>query len=767
MSHHSVTRFNAFMATLLPVLLMTVAANAQDSPASPGRPGIMRGGYERSDEHKDRYDKSAKLTVGKGSVEQQIGTSQTSDVRVTEIGPEQGVSFAGAGFVINRNDPRQILVTSPAGIFKSVNGGQTWRRVLHLDTVFLRQDPSNPSVVFGTDGVVLMRSNDFGESLVWSSDSFCTTSCTQSTPADIAFNQASSQTLLVLTHSGAATKNESRSGILTRSNDGGNTFEIQTGDGLPQGSVTYTNIETTPADPNIVYVVMNDDPIKHSGGIFKSVDGGHTFNRLQESPPRPLQVFTHPTNANVLFVQVSSGLSTSPGIYRSVDGGASFQPVTGGLTNTNFFVAFDPYHPSYVYVAGQGGFFRSTDGGTTFQSTGLTREQLGLGATTATVDPANPSTIYVNTNRGNFKSVNGGVTFTSISKGWTASQATHIAFDNANNPSLYVVGPYGAGIHKTQTRGSQYDEVMNPLPLSLTSSSAWPALIAVAPSDPARVVVATSSRGVFVTRDRGKTWTQSSVDTGHRRFRKILIDSKKPNNVYMQADCRSDNCFLNQGDYPFYRSTDGGLTFESTQVGPENFRTEALALDPSNSQVVYIGGNMEIDCVEVDDGEGGTVNECKDVTALLKSTDGGVTFAATELLEFSSIQDIAVDPLDSNKIYLAGFFETYDQTGAFGVSVMRSSDGGATFAAADSGLESQGPSPTARELVIDPRDPRRLFALTDVGLFMSRDGAESWTRVNNEVLDRGDFTAHSLTINPKKPNLLYLAGATVFEVEIK
>jgi photosystem II stability/assembly factor-like uncharacterized protein len=745
MSHHSVTRFNAFMATLLAVLLMTIVANAQNPPAFPRRAVIKRGGPERFDEQKNRYDERAQPSsmrlgpAGKGSVGQHIGTSQATDVRVTDIGPEQGVSFAGAGFVINRNDPRQILVPSPAGILKSVNGGHTWSRVFNGGVLFLRQDPSNPSAIFATDenGAFLIRSNDFFES--WS---FITQLGCATCHVDVAIHQASSQIVLLLAREGA------QGGVLLRSNDGGETFAVQSDDGLPPYGRTYTNIETTAADPNIVYVVMNDDPIEHSGGIFKSIDGGHTFNRLEESPLRPLQVFTHPTDANVLFVQVSSAFSTSPGIYRSVDGGASFQPVTGGLTNANFFVAFDPHHPSYVYVAGQGGFFRSTDGGTTFRSTGLTREQLGLGATTATVDPANPSTIYVNTNLGNFKSVNGGVTFTSISKGWTASQATHIAFDNANNPSLFVVGPYGAGIFKTQTRGNHYDEVMNPLPLSLISSSAWPELIAVAPSDPARIVVATSSRGVFVTRDGGQKWRRSSMDTQLRTFRKIVIDSLNPNNVYLLA---------NSG---FYRSTDGGLTFESTQVSPEEFSMQALAMDPSNPQVIYIGGYMYIDCVEVDDGEGGTVTECNEVTALLKSTDGGVTFAAPELLEFYSLHDITVDPNNSNNVYLAGF-------GYAGVSVMRSSDGGATFAAADAGMEFQGYNPTARELVIDPRHSTRLFALTDVGLFMSRDGAASWTRVNNEVLDRADFTAHSLTIDPKRPNLLYLAGATVFEIEIK
>jgi photosystem II stability/assembly factor-like uncharacterized protein len=696
----------------------------------------------------------------KKSAQHPVESSRPSNVTVTDIGPELGVSFSGTGFVINGNDRKQILVASPAGIFKSYNSGRTWRRVVHLDTVFLRQDPNNPSVVFGTNGVVLMRSNDFGESWVWSSGGPGLDSCFGCI-VDVAI-QAASQTLLVLTRNGVATAGPPmRSGMLARSYDGGNTFDIQSSydDGLPFG--TYTNIETTAADPNVVYVVNND---VHSPGIFKSVDGGWTFTRLEGSPPRPLQVFTHPTDANVLFVQDSTNFRTTPAIYRSGDGGASFHPVTGGLSNSNFFVAFDRHNPSYVYVAGQGGFFRSTDGGTTFQSTGLTREQLGLGATTATVDAAKPSTIYVNTNRGNFKSANGGITFTSISRGWTASHPDHIAFDNAGNPSLYVAGPYGMGIRKTHNRGRHYDQVPNPLPLSLSSSSAWPALIAAAPSDPKRIVVVTRGTGVFVTQNSGRTWTQSIVDNGQRRFLKILIDPVNPNNIYMYADCEFLRCFNGQEFSAFYRSTDGGLTFQRVLMGIDGFSTgPAVAIDPSNPQVIYIAGEI---VREVDTGEEEPAIEI--VTTLMKSTDGGVTFAVTEMPPDSSIQAISVDPTNPNIVYLAGMFLMIDENGSLDfISVMRSMDGGATFAAADAGMEFQGFSPHAKELVIDPRDPRRLFALTGGGLFMSRDGAASWSRLIDYTLDRNDFLLHSLSINPKKPNLLYLAGETVYEVEIK
>lgn len=695
---------------------------------------------------------------GKKSTQPTDSSQSAIDVTVTDIGPELGVSFSGTGFVINGNDPKQILVPSPAGIFKSVNSGKTWRRVVQLGAAFLRQDPSNPSVVFGTDGVFLMRSNDFGESWFWTSNWVCptTATCTQANPADVAINEASSQSLLVLTANGIS-DSSFQSGILTRSDDGGVTFEIQTNDGLPMpGAATLTNIETTAADPNIVYVVMNNDPTgTNLPGIFKSVNGGHMFSRLEGSPPRPLQVFAHPTDASVLFVQDSLNFRTTPAIYRSLDGGASFQPVTGGLSNNNFFVAFDRHNPSYVYVGGQGGFFRSTDGGATFQSTGLTREQLGLGVTTATVDPANPLIIYVNTNRGNFKSVNGGITFTSISKGWTAGHPDNIAFDNAATPSLYVAGPYGVGILKTQNRGSNYDQVLNPLPLSLSSSSAWPAVLAVAPSDPARIVVVTRGSGVFVTQNAGQTWTRSSVDTGRRRFLKILIDPVNPNNVYLYADCQLEICFDGQEASGFYRSTDGGLTFHQVLMGIEGFYTlPVLAIAPSSPQIVFLAGQMEVD---------GEV-----ITALMKSTDGGMTFAPTQLPAESFIGTVSVDPTDPNVVYLGGMLLTIDENGfPHFTSVMRSTDGGATFAAADVGLESLGFSPGTKELVIDPSNPMRLFALTDAGLFMSRDGAASWTHLSNDILDRNDFPLHSLSINPKKPNLLYLAAETVFEVEIK
>ena len=142
MSHHSVTRFNAFMATLLAVLLMTIVANAQNPPAFPRRAVIKRGGPERFDEHKVRYDERAKpssmrlRSAGKGSVGQHIGTSHATDVTVTDMGPEQGVSFSGAGFVIQIKANRviyflgRVLFSKDKAVYKCIEIGSVMIRCI-------------------------------------------------------------------------------------------------------------------------------------------------------------------------------------------------------------------------------------------------------------------------------------------------------------------------------------------------------------------------------------------------------------------------------------------------------------------------------------------------------------------------------------------------------------------------------------------------------------------------------------------------------------
>jgi photosystem II stability/assembly factor-like uncharacterized protein len=94
---------------------------------------------------------------------------------------------------------------------------------------------------------------------------------------------------------------------------------------------------------------------------------------------------------------------------------------------------------------------------------------------------------------------------------------------------------------------------------------------------------------------------------------------------------------------------------------------------------------------------------------------------------------------DSTRVYV----------GTVGQSIFRSEDGGETFRRASVGLF---PECDVRALLVDPRDPRTLYAGTNRGFYHSRDGAETWEHLESPL----DHTqVWSLTQDPRDPDTLF------------
>ena len=706
--------FKSFVSALLAVLLLAVSVSTQTAP--PNRSPNPRASHD----HEIR-------------------------VEVRDVGPELGKNNSLEGFLINPQNPRQLLAsTQENGISKSRDGGQTWfrsnngltdQRGLNPNANGIRKDPGHPLGVFAaTFGQGLYHSTDFGDTWtpvgVWTSFSAPFGSAFL---VDCAINPASPNIVFALsTYSDFALSGGSGGYTpLFKSTDGGSTFVPQLGTGLPEGGA-FTSMAIPQTNPDVIYVTVEGGYTEEgpAEGVYKSTDGGANFVFLDSSPPRPLQVFPHPTLADTIYLQ-AFGLGPT-GLFRSTDGGATFLQVTAGLPadRFNYFAAFDHANPSYVYVAGEGGLFRSTDGGSTFAALGLTQEQLGLAAITLTIDPTNSDLIYVNTNEGNFRSVNGGRTFVSINRGWQVSGVNFLTFDNHARPNLYVAArsldPLNGKLLKTGSRGKHYD--------SIGSTSAVTSM-AVGGNNSELIVIATNFDGIFRSIDGGQSWTAATLDTGQKVFvtSRVAIDPTNPSNVYLTS-----GSFFSGG---FYRSVDGGQTFSRTYSGGFRFGPKALAIDPLNPSVIYAGEFLG--------------------PTLLKSTNGGLGFTTTQLGPrfVSRIVDIVLNPQDSRIVYVAG----QRLTSSTNRSVVRSTDGGATFMPADNGLVG-----SVIGIAIDPLDLSRLFAwMVGGGLFMTEDSGDHWTLIEGgEALRRSGF-GRSMTINPKKPNRIYLGGASVLEVKVK
>jgi hypothetical protein len=178
-----------------------------------------------------------------------------------------------------------------------------------------------------------------------------------------------------------------------------------------------------------------------------------------------------------------------------------------------------------------------------------------------------------------------------------------------------------------------------------------------------------------------------------------------------------------------WKTTDGGATFTPIFDGQGTLSIGALALDPRDSNILYVGTG------EANPGGGSTTQPGDGVW---KTTDGGATWQHLGLDNTFEIGRIVVDPKNPSNVFVAAmgalFFHNVDR------GVYRSQDGGLTWTKVLFVSDGAG----AIDLAIDPVTPTRVFATTwerqrtpsariyggpGSGLWRSTDGGTTWTRL--------------------------------------
>jgi photosystem II stability/assembly factor-like uncharacterized protein len=203
------------------------------------------------------------------------------------------------------------------------------------------------------------------------------------------------------------------------------------------------------------------------------------------------------------------------------------------------------------------------------------------------------------------------------------------------------------------------------------------------------------------------------------------IDPQNPGTLYVAAGGR------------VFKTTDAAVRWTALSRAPT---MTVLAVDPQNSSTLYGSDNQ----------------------ALFKSTDGGLIWNAAGAGLACPCAELTfiIDPGNPSILYIG----TGSSATSPGGEVLKSTDGGATWSAASSGLPVLADGRTfsgIHALVIDPKNTSTLYAATSLplssggGVFKSMDGAASWSAVNSGLTGR--FIA-SLTIDPRNPNTLYASS---------
>ncbi|CAL2060291.1 T9SS type A sorting domain-containing protein [Tenacibaculum sp. 190524A05c] len=202
-------------------------------------------------------------------------------------------------------------------------------------------------------------------------------------------------------------------GGIWKSTDAGANWTPLT-DYLPQ--IGVSGIAINPNDSNVIYIATGDDDADDSSavGVWKSTDGGTTWNNTDAIPGNPNEmgeIYINPNSVNTVLV------ATSTGVQKTINGGRSW---TTTLAGEIIDLKMKPGDSNVWYAVSEDTFYKSTDGGDNFSSISLP----GLadsGRLTMDVTIANPEYVYIVSSKirnlnyefnGIYKSTDSGSTFT-------------------------------------------------------------------------------------------------------------------------------------------------------------------------------------------------------------------------------------------------------------------------------------------------------------------------------------------------------------------
>lgn len=259
----------------------------------------------------------------------------------------------------------------------------------------------------------------------------------------------------------------------------------------------------------------------------------------------------------------------------------------------------------------------------------------------------------------------------------------------------------------------------------------------------------TTGGGVFKTTDAGLTWTPMSDRFFGGTIGAIAVDPRNPDIVWVGGGetCIRGNTAHGDG---LWKTTDGGRTW--TLLGFHEEHIASIDVDWRNSNVAYLGVF-------------GNPFQASANRGLFKTTDGGRTFTKALFVNDSTgVIDVQLDPTNPDILYVA-MWQAYRtpwsmSSGGVHSGLYKSTDAGATWTNLSTTSRGFPRGITGKiGIAVSPAKPSRIWAQVEHdsgGLYRSDDGGQTWEFLNGDrrMRQRAWYYSH-VYADPKDTNVVY------------
>lgn len=365
------------------------------------------------------------------------------------------------------------------GVFKSTNGGQSWKKVLFKDA-----DTGAVDLAFGGDSQTIFAA-------LWQ---------TRRPPWSV------------------YPPSDGPGSGLYKSTNGGETWKPVTGHGFPGSGLGRIGLAVAPSNPRVVYA--NVAAKQGEGGLYRSEDGGTNWTHVTGDSRIWARwwyfggVTVDPKNPDVVYIMNTA-------TYKSTDGGRSFLPFKGAPGGDDYHTAWvDPNNSKHIILGVDQGTTITLDGGKTWSSwynqpTGQFYHVTTDNRFAYNVYGAQQDSLSVKlpsrTDYGDYTSGISAMDFLPIP---TGGESGYAAPDPLNSRYIFgpaIVRPFNGDVTRFDTLTKQVEDVSPTLEYpGVTYRSTWTLPVLFSRLDPH--VMYSSHQMLFRTDNGGQSWSVISPD---------------------------------------------------------------------------------------------------------------------------------------------------------------------------------------------------------------------------------------------------------------